>query len=426
MSMDIKASFPSLNNCKIDIDKLLKGPKIKPSGVTQEELLQNRVKMDEEKAKSDSAENYWAGLYSAANSSEIDLNGNYSVSPVAISKDYTFTDPEFITNFVAKQSFYEDRIRAKYSGKELEEKLSDLDKVSNEAIDKLSEAFAKGIGDFINGDLDWLNGEAPVTSSRKNQKSQQNFNVEEFKNHIIDVVKNEKSIFENIKTQNSEEWKQVINNYGAGLKNFTAKLDSVSSLNTTNTYNKIENMSYSNIKAVGTVIDSLGDGIYTNSSEVLGAYLGQMKLKGDIMLGNLNMSNEVRQTVSSAISQNIARKIVNFSHYYNSIDGTALSSLQGKIIDSFSSFAKLSNVGIQQFRTEYSNSLENLLSSSTVRSSAYEAESPYSNKIRFANSIIEQQVSDWNNFLDKLNIDNNIKKYCYINGSSGNIIDSKS
>ncbi|MCY6959856.1 hypothetical protein [Clostridium brassicae] len=419
-----KTCFPNVNNCKIEINKIFKTQKMKISSVTEEELLENRRKLYAEKIKSDVAENYRAGLYSSPNSSKIALDENYEVSPVDIYKDYTFTDPQFITNFVAKKSFYEDIIKEKYSGKELEEKLGELDKVSNEAINKLSEAFAKGIGNFLNGDLGWLNEEFSYTASPESKNNQQNFNVKEFQSHIIDVIKNEKKIFENIKTQNSEEWKQVLNNYGDGLENFTTKLDSLSSLNSINNCNKIEDMSYSDIKAVGKVINALGGGIYTNSPEVLGAYLGQMKLKGDIMLENCNISSEVKKTVSNAISQNIAKKIINFSRYNNAIGGTSFSGLKGKVIDSFDSFSKLYNTNIQQFGIEYSNSLNTLLRSLLVRNS-YESESPYDNKVQFANSIIDQQVSDWNSFLDKLKIDNDTKKYCYINGLSGNIIDSK-
>lgn len=423
MAIDINKTFPGLNDCKIDINEILKRPKMKPSDVTEEELLENRRKMDAEKAKSDAAENYWAGLYSAPSSSEIALDGSYKVSPVVISKDYTFTDPQFIANFAAKESFYEDRIKEKYSGEELEERLGELDKVSDEAINKLSEAFAKGIGNFLNGNLNWVNNEelSYTTSSENNQG---NFNMKEFQSHIIDVIKDEKKIFDNIKTQNSEEWEKVINNYGAGLKNFTDKLDSLSDLNSIDNSNKIENMSYRDIKAVGKVIDALGGGIYTNSSEVLGAYLGQMKLKGDIMLGSFNMSGEVKKTLSNAISQNIARKIVSFSSSRSAIGGVSFRDLEENVVNSFNTFAKLNNTNIQQFRIEYSDSLNKLLNSLLKRNS-YEAESPYSNTVRFANSIIDQQISDWNSFLDKLKIDDDTRKYCYINGFSGNIVDYK-
>ncbi|MBU3154031.1 hypothetical protein [Clostridium estertheticum] len=424
MAMDIKTSFPSLNNYKIDIDKTFKAEKMKVSSVTQEELLENRRKLDAEQIKSDAAENYWAGLYSSPNSCEIPSNGNYEVSPIVISKDYTFTDPQFITNFVAKESLYEDRIKEKYSGKELEERLNGLNKVSDEAVNKLSEAFAKGIGNFLNGDLNWINDDLTYKGSTENKNNEQNFNVKEFQSHIIDVIKNKKKIFEDVKTQNSAEWGKVINNYGDGLKNFTDKLDNLSNLYSINNCNTIENMSYSDIKAVGTVITTLGGGIYTNSPEVLGAYLGQMKLKGDIMLESCNMSNEVKKTLSNTISQNIARKIVNFSNSHSAIVGTSFNNLEGRVVDSFNFFAKLYNDDLKQFRTEYSKGLNNLMSS-LLEGNSYENESPYANKIRFTNSIIDQQVNDWNSFIDKLKIDNDTKKQLNINGFSGNIIDSK-
>ena len=424
MGTDVNIThFPNVTNCEIDIGKIFSSEKMKPSSITEEELLENRRTSDEKKAKYDAAVNYWAGLYSATNSSEITLDANSKVSAVAISNDYTFTDPQFITNFVAKESFYEDTLKERYSGKELEEKLSELDKVSNEVINKLSESFAKGIGNFLNGDQGWLNQELSFTASSEN--NQANFNVKEFQNHIVDVIKDEKKLFDNIKAQNSEEWKQVINNYGDGLEKFTTKLDSLSSLNLINEPNKIENMSYRDIKAVGTVIDALGGGIYTNSAEILGAYLGQMKLKGDIMLENCDMSSKIKKILSNAISQDIARKIVTFSNSDSAIGEASFGVLEGKVVDSFNSFSKLYNTDIQQFRIEYSKSLNELLNSLTEKTS-YEAESPYTNKVRFANSIINQQVNDWNDFLDKLKINTDTKKCCYINGFSGNIIDSKS
>ncbi|MEF2111461.1 MULTISPECIES: hypothetical protein [Clostridium] len=42
------------------------------------------------------------------------------------------------------------------------------------------------------------------TELKKN--NEQNFNVKEFQSHIIDVIKNEKKIFEDVKTHNSAEW----------------------------------------------------------------------------------------------------------------------------------------------------------------------------------------------------------------------------
>lgn len=51
-------------------------------------------------------------------------------------------------------------------------------------------------------------------------------------------------------------------------------------------------------------------------------------------------------------------------------------------------------------------------------------QSPYSNHVRFANDIIALQVDDWNSFVDKLNLSDDTKKYLYVNGASGNTIDS--
>lgn len=317
-----------------------------------------------------------------------------------------------MTNFAAKESFYEDTIRSKYSGQELQDKLDDLHKVADDALDKLSDAFANGVGNFMNGNLGWLYGEYTNTAGI----SSQNFDVKEFKNHIVDVVKNEEKIFNNIKAQNPDEWKQVINNYGEGLQKFTAKLESFSSSNLTNG-NKFEDMSYGDIKALGTVIHSLGGGEYTNSAADLGSYLGQMKLEGDIMIQNSNMSSNLKQTLSNVISRNIAIKIASFSNSRYTIGG------ESEVLDSFSSFAKLSNTNLQQFRTEYSNSL-NKLKNSLLQGASNSDESPYSNQGGFANGIIALQVNNWNSFVDKLNLSADTKKYLYVNSVSGNTIDS--
>ncbi|WP_234124341.1 hypothetical protein [Clostridium hydrogenum] len=412
MEINTNNSFPSLNKCKLDINKILNQKQMKPSDTTEEELFEATKKNYDQQVKEGAATNYWAGLYAADSCGDISSNQNEKIIGILCSKDYTITDPQFMTNFVAKESFYEDTIKSKYSGKELQDKLDDLHKVADDALDKLSDAFANGIGNFMNGNLGWLYGEYTNTAGI----SSQNFDVKEFKNHIVDVVKNEEKTFNNIKAQNQDEWKQVINNYGEGLQKFTAKLESFSSSNSTNS-NRFEDMSYGDIKALGTVINSLGGGEYTNSAADLGSYLGQMKLKGDIMIENSNMSSNLKQTLSKVISRNIATKIASFSNSQYTIGG------ESEVLNSFSSFAKLSNTNLQQFRTEYSNSL-NMLKNSLLQGASNSSESPYSNNVRFANDIIALQVNNWNSFVDKLNLSNDTKKYLYVNGSSGNTIDS--
>lgn len=411
---------------KVDIKKLPKKEAAK-SNMTMDEFLKARQdSIDKQNDSFELSDEYMEhDLYLTATDFDAasGTQNNFDKPAVYIfDMENSLTDPQFIDNFAVKESFYKDEITSKYSGDELTQKLKEFDEISNKVLNKLADSFANGIGDFMNGNLNWLYEK--MEPMKPEEKVNNGFDVKAFKSRVIQVVKDRENAFENIKANNPDKWQDVIKSSGSGISAFKDALDSDADAKSGS--DNIDDMSYKDMVISGTIIHNLGGGIYTNSAETLGAYLGQMKLKGDMMLGMFNISENVGERLETALNSNIAAKIDSFGSVYNHLWGTPKDGLDKDVIGAYSLFANLSKASAKDFKTLYSEGIHNVLNVLLKPTGYNGGDSPYSNQVRYANDTALNLIQDWNNFINNLNMNQTMKSYYYMKGYSGNNIDSKS
>jgi hypothetical protein len=347
------------------------------------------------------------GLYESAIGAKI-VVGDEKISTSCtynLDIEENLTDPQFINNFVVVEDYYRDTIKVTYFDNELVEKLNRLSEISRKVLDKLVDSYSKGIGNFFNGDLGWVH-EDPSYKAKTTDYDELDFDINEFKEYIIKIINRERKIFQNIKNNNKDNWQEIIHTYGKNINDFTYKLDVITSLKS-KTSDELEKLTYDDIKGIGRIINNIGHGIYTHSAKDLGAYLGQFKLKGDIMLAHYGLSREIKSKLSDAIFENISNKIMNFSKKYGSIFDIPSIQLQKEVMNYYSSFATLSGVSRETFCHNYLMAL-NQLNDALLAQRPTMAGS--AEKSRFVEGAIQGHLSNWDKFLDKLDIDLSIKE----------------
>ncbi|MDD7793405.1 hypothetical protein [Clostridium sp. 'White wine YQ'] len=397
------------NEYKKSIDTMLKALKnVDRSPINSKFLVSKTDEINDEIKKnilSDSAME--KGLFESATGAKIVIGDEKSRTSYTYNLEIeeNLTDPQFINNFVVVEDYYRDTIKAAYTGYELDEKLNILKCISRNVLEKLIDSYSNGIGNFFNGDLGWVH-EDPSYKAQTKDNYELDFDIKEFKDYIIKIINKERRIFHNIKNNYKDNWQEIIHTYGKNINDFTYKLDVITSLKSKNS-NKLEKMTYNDIKGIGRIINNIGNGIYTHSAKDLGAYLGQFKLKGDIMLTHYGLSSEVKSKLSDAIFENISNKIMNFSKKYGSLFDIPSIQLQKEVMNYYSSFATLSGVSRETFCHNYLMALNQLNDALLAQRPAMAGSAERS---RFAEGAIQIHLSNWDKFIDKLDVEPSIKE----------------
>jgi hypothetical protein len=406
-------------NYHVDIAKL-SSAKAKPASMTTDDLLKLRTQRDFERNKATmlSAHSITEDLYSSASSSGLSIISEemHIINPVTDdTSEYKFTDSQFINNFVVKESFYQDQIKSNFSGEELTTKLDELKTISDKVINDLAEKFACDIGSFFNGTLSWLNDGKP--SAANGASAQPEFQVSTFKSHILDIVEQSRKALADIKKQEPDKWADMLRSGGSVSSHFSQELDaSVRKLDSGNS-SRIEWMGYSDINAVSGAIWAMGKGIYTNSSAILAAYLGQEKLKSVIIAEHFTMSENVKQKFLATVDQNIQHKIESYKATWtkgmNSPDKVQAFDTM------YESFSNLSGTDTKEFRSQYANNLKSLYD--TLATPSPSPETPRANQLRMARDTVEMLSHGWSSFLETMGMS---QSDFSVSGMFGNLVDA--
>lgn len=349
-----------------------------------------------------------------SNNQAISVQFQYSL------KDVSTTD--FMRNFLVKESYYRDEINKNFSGDELNQKLDSLDSISNKVMNELSADFSRKIGDFFEGKhVDDMNMDLNNSlSDGYNEK----FDVEEFKNNIINTMNNQRKLLDNIKKENPDDWNDVLNSNGTNINYFTKKLNEASnnafSTSVVNDSSKLEDMSYSDILSVSKAVTYMNSHrTYTMDAYMFGSFLGEEKLKSNILLNSLNLSDSVKNSLTYAVDKSIEIRMNIFTQIYINTPIKIPGNSYNVLKSSFDSFANLSDTDSQNFSKKLKEMLDTLYTKhpSTVESPGY---------YKYFSDLINSKINDWNDFIAYLDIDKSKKDGYYIKGFIGNKIDNVS
>jgi hypothetical protein len=387
-------------NSQIDIAGL-QGAKATPADMTAEELLKLRQEKEfgEWKPVMLSSHSMKADLYASATGSGISVVSENVrlLTDEEISGANGFTDSQFIQNFVMKESFYKDQINSSYSGDELKAKMQEFDAVSSQVIESLANKFASGVGDFFNGTQDWLRDGKPTASA-----AEPYFDETAFKANILDIVEKSRTALEDIKRENPEKWADMLLTGGSNGSFFIQELTQVAGRMKAGSASGIEKMGYGDVVAVSQAIGSLGKGIYTNSSAMLAAYLGQEKMESELAASHFPMTDGVRQEFLNTVDRNIQTKISSYKATWERglDDPKKEKQFNEEFGEMYRSFSGLLGADADDFRTGYAHGLKMLYDRLTEQPGT--PESPKINQQNMAKGSLGMLVQDWNDFLGRI------------------------
>lgn len=332
---------------------------------------------------------------------------------ISVSYNYSSQNsinPEFITNFLVKESYYRDKLTKNFSGETLVRKLEDFDFMIAKEENQLLDIFSKSIGDFFNN-IDPKDNEILDQNNEKQYNNTQEFSAGLFKDHIIHTINIQKNLLDAIKNENFQKWNDILNSKVTNLGYFIEKLKALSITSIYINSHELENMSYSDITSVSEVIASISQyHIYSFSSTIFGSYLGQKKLKSHILINSLPLSSSVKDSLIRAIDKYIHNKIKDFQSLYSNIPGNS----DTKLVAAFDSFANLSKTTDENFSKDCSQSFKRFLSFLKDENTYLPEQSKYRNKDAYAYTLINAQVYNWNTFVRTLIIDTAKKHKYYI------------
>ncbi|SOC08326.1 hypothetical protein SAMN05880501_10560 [Ureibacillus xyleni] len=432
---------------KINMSKLIhrqhQKEKLEPSNITEEELLNRRAKNHFQQMKDvalnpESIENDL--LMSFQSEGLTFMKPEMNVGPQLMLNETEFhkpeiTDVQFIQNFVVKEAFYRDQIKNNFSGEDLKERLAQFEQSVTRAKEKLVGLYSESIGRFFNNEESWIYNDNPIFQEVSQEKGEKLFNVESFKQHVITIMEKQGEQLKKIKDANKDLWQTMIETGGRSLHLFQNELKSTTD-QTMATNFSLEEMSYTDMKELGTFIDAIGKGISTNSEIFLGAYLGQMQGKTSLFLNNSSLSENMKKKLQETVQSKIGTKIKwtklspeinaqlsanrgnksdwvdDFRAIIERIDVEKILSQKNEALeDTFQKFQQLALNPAEQFRFNYMNALNSL--KQTLGSD------------RFAIGSIDILTQDWNTFTNALSIEPSIKQQYLIPSKDFSILDER-
>lgn len=281
-------------------------------------------------------------------------------------------DAGFMDRLLVMNQSYRDNIEKVFSGDEKVQYLQQLDELFEKTKETLKGRFTDVFASFF-GD---------------------GFDKEKFSANVEQLMQQKQQALQKLTKQHKDEW------YGYRTLSFE-KTDFAGLLANQSLSNEgstaIEMMSYQEMSILAIGIQEVNKDIHNGmihtplaSPEEVAAYLGQAKLKGNLIMKHSNLSESVReafsQTLSSKIDAEIEAIIQQRKEKYKEIGIPDPQPVHlEKVRKAIADIDDLADVEPSQFRTLYMKSLDKL--------------GPYNDPFNR-----QYLVHDWNSFIDKLSL----------------------
>ncbi|WP_027339836.1 hypothetical protein [Halonatronum saccharophilum] len=258
---------------------------------------------------------------------ERSLESRLSMREISFGEEYVrrINNQDFIDDFVYRSRLLEDKFEFVFDGDEKETMLNQFEQVVDGVSNTLIREMTSEIEDFFNGNSPYIysrdNYEKYVTDKEQGEA----FNTEDFKITLEELIDQRINVLDEIINENQEEWDRRLRQTdvfrGRSLEtlNFNELLkDTVNE--ESSQYTKLEDMSNDILQNVMIITKELNQELarFSNSSslamneEVLGMNLGLSYAKLDVMVSELNLSDQVGEELRSGLDRNIDNKIKQF------------------------------------------------------------------------------------------------------------------